>query len=215
MKWICPACQDENDEEFIKCSCGYIFASEMQSQKREESDAKIASNEVTCCTPSTLYLLSFLLGLLLAILFPVTALIYARVRIIFGRSIATLFYAPIFFVIVHTLYCEGKKTFEKCQSKTPLLKIVGVLQTIIFIAGIYGSVWCRQHHISRDGHMASGTIPSEIFLDQMWATGLVSATIAAILFKKVHAPIFLTFTTWIIIFRFYFGSGGGIFPFPL
>lgn len=215
MKWICPACKEINEDETLKCCCGYECASEGEMETLVKCDLKIEKEQIKSIKPKTLYLCSFLLGLILVFLFPITVLPYLELSQLFGRNLATIFYVPLFFVIIRTLYMEGKRSLGKYESKRMVSKTFSVLHTSVFFFGIYGSIWCRQHHISRGGHMVWGIIPSEILLDKIWAAGLVSATVAAIWSKKAYAPVFLTLTTWIIIFRFYFRSAGGIFPFPL
>ena len=227
MKWICPACKAENEEDSIKCCCGYLLVHSEHYESPVEPESKLGNEWRAKQNPVTLYVYTTILGLILAIVFPVTVFLYTQVYLIgmaildpksttiLRNCLATLFYCPLFIGIIFVLYCEGKNTLGAIGRKSIISWVFEILHTIIFVGGIYGSIWCRKHHISREGHLVDSIRLSDIYFDQIWATGLVLATVVAILFKKVYAPIFLCLTVWILIYRFYFGSGGGIFPFPL
>lgn len=227
MKWICPACKAENEEDSIKCCCGYVWVPGKHYESPAEPESKIANKWKAKKNPVTLYFCTTILGLLLAIVFPATVFLYLQLYLIgiaifdpktpaiLSNFLAALFYSPLFIGIIFVLYGEGKKTLGAIGSKSIISRISEIFHTMVFLGGIYGSIWCRKHHISRGGHLVDSISPSDIYFDQIWATGLVVATVVAILFKKAYAPIFLCFTVWILIYRFYFGSGGGIFPFPL
>lgn len=93
---------------------------------------------------------------------------------------------------------------------------ISLLLFLIYCCGIYGSIWCYKRHICRGGHMAHGPYQEwDYIADALWVISLVVSSGGTAWLKKSIGPILLGLAALIIVFRFVFGSRGGIFPFPL
>lgn len=169
---------------------------------------------------------SFGIGILLTIVFPFISLIVGIGNITIGTMLgsghwwtrqvfAYVVFIPLLFLIAKDRYQEGKKFIAILFSSSTLVRTVtDGLIGISFIAGIAGSIWCYHHHICRDGHLAHNFVSSDVYFDVMWVAGLVLSSILAGWLRRSYAQILITFATWIIVFRFLGGSGGGVSPLP-
>lgn len=169
---------------------------------------------------------SFGLGILLTIVFPFISLIVGIGVISIGsmldgglwraRQIVTFaVFIPLFFLIAKDRYQEGKNFLVgQSSSSSPLRIVTDGFIGIAFAAGIVGSIWCYHHHICRGGHFGHGFTPSDVNFDVMWGAGLVMSTISATWLRRSYGQILITFATWIIVYRFLMGSGGGLSPLP-
>lgn len=83
---------------------------------------------------------------------------------------------------------------------------------MLWMLGAVGSGWCCIHHICMGGHMAHPPYPPRHYIfDAGWVTCLVATTIWML---RVRTPAFIAFTfltTFLLSYRFVFGSFGGIF----
>ncbi|HEY6873167.1 MAG TPA: hypothetical protein VI298_10625 [Geobacteraceae bacterium] len=124
-------------------------------------------------------------------------------------------FIPLFFVLAKDRYREGKTFLAGLSSCSSLVRIVtDSLLVISFAAGMAGSIWCYHHHICRRGHFAHDFTSSDVYLDVLWGAGLVLSAILAAWLRRSYAQILIAFVTWIIVYRFLMGSGGGLSPFP-
>jgi len=169
---------------------------------------------------------SFGIGILLTFVFPFISLIVGigtifivsmlGVRHWWTRQVfAYAVFIPLFLLIAKDRYREGKNFLAGQSSCSSMVRIVtNSFLAISFAAGMAGSIWCYHHHICRGGHLAHDFTSSDVNLDVLWGAGLVLSAILAAWLRRSYAQILITFATWIIVYRFLMGSGGGFSPFP-
>jgi hypothetical protein len=128
---------------------------------------------------------------------------------IFIPSIALL----VFVFLVTRLYLKrDKSSFQ--QGRWILL--VSLLPLCVFSAGVWGSLWCRWHHICKCGHMAHGPYPAYYMpADVAWSAAILLAATWLFTMRSSLCIPTIAFTVFMLIHRFAFGGFGGIYLLPI
>lgn len=94
--------------------------------------------------------------------------------------------------------------------------VVSTIAAGMFSVGAVGSIWCYKAHICRVGHMHHPPYAAYHFLiDVGWPTCLVLSCLCLYWIRSPISIASIAFTSFLAIYRFGFGSWGGIYPFSL
>jgi hypothetical protein len=107
---------------------------------------------------------------------------------------------------------------DRTKFRTDLrARIATFLSGLAWILGIVGLAWCYSHHICMAGHMDHPPYPVWHYVaDLGWILCLVGATIWTRLELVPICIAFAAINTFLVSYRFLFGSFGGIYdPLPL
>jgi hypothetical protein len=100
-------------------------------------------------------------------------------------------------------------------SSWTLSRITG-LALLLYIVGLSGSTGCYYHHLCMEGHMAHGPYPiGHYIFDSSWSLSLVLAVLIAAFQRSAYFIPLSVGASYLIIYRFAFGSFGGIWHFPV
>jgi hypothetical protein len=87
---------------------------------------------------------------------------------------------------------------------------------LIWTVGIIGSVWCYDHHVCMGGHMQHPPYPAWHYgLDVAWSLCLVGAAVWTRLFRASSCLTFAMLSSFVLSYRFLFGSFGAPYAWPL
>ncbi len=88
--------------------------------------------------------------------------------------------------------------------------------TLLIFAAVAASVWCYQSHICCGGHMAHPPYPTwHYFCDGGWSVALVGSVLWLALVRSPFSITVACLASFLLSFRFVFGSSGGIYPIPI
>ena len=126
------------------------------------------------------------------------------------HAVPVVFFSLMAVVLV-LLYWRTDRTRFLTNSRA---RLATLLSGVAWIFGVIGLAWCYSHHICMEGHMDHPPYP-------LWHYGIDAGCIlclagAAIWTRLTMAPICIAFAainTFLVSYRFLFGSFGGIYEF--
>lgn len=106
---------------------------------------------------------------------------------------------------------DGSASGDAGRTRLLLLSAIA-----LFLLGIVGSVWCYNAHICMAGHMHHPPYPAwHPFVDLGWATALLLGGALSIVAKGRKLWWLAALCVLFVLFRFRFGSFGGLVPLPI
>jgi hypothetical protein len=110
----------------------------------------------------------------------------------------------------------ARRTRSRLFSRAWRLGGLGLVALLPAAAGLWGATWCRNHHVCMGGHMDHP--PYDAFHFQWDAAWLLCLILSGVLFlasRSYHVLLFVVLFTYLVLFRFWLGSMGGILPYSL
>jgi hypothetical protein len=86
---------------------------------------------------------------------------------------------------------------------------------ILFVVTLCVSAWCCRNHVCMAGHGCHGMTLTDRIVDVVWVLGLLGSAAWAALAKSVVCIPTGYIAGFVISYRFFFGSMGGIYPIPI
>jgi hypothetical protein len=119
----------------------------------------------------------------------------------------------LFLLLAVFMWMLYRRTESGQFRKNSAAKIANAAGALLWAAGAAGSAWCFWHHVCMAGHMQHPPYPSWHYaVDIGWVVSLI---VAAIWTRVQRASLCIGFaflSSFLVSYRFLFGSFGGAFP---